>query len=116
MFLFEGNTKTIIILVISLLLLVGSIGGVFLFMKNRNTTETQFHDGNNVKENQSSSIKSPSVISGTSVSSTNDQDELSSYRTGEGQDNLTSGVDIDNQKQQQTKRGGYSKQKFDEFD
>jgi len=76
----------------------------------------QFHDDNNVKENHSSSIKSPSVISGTSVSNTNDQDELSSYLKGEGQDNLTSGVDIDNQEQQKTKRGGYSKQKFDEFD
>ena len=62
-----------------------------------------------------------SVASGTNIGDTNDEDESSSHRGSTVEDGLTLGTgvgpeNIDNQKQQKIRRGGYSKQNFDEFE
>jgi len=115
----------IIIVAIVLLLLAGILAGVFFYIKHRNATVTQFHvGGNNIKRNQPSSNVQPAIKNNANVNDIMDADELPPQRTSAGETGLTLGagvspgnidINIGNPKQQKSKRGGYSKQQFDEF-
>jgi len=78
-----------------------------------------------IKKNQVANNVQASVISAANVSDINDEVEFPSHRTSADEHGLTLGsgvspgnigLNIGNQKQQKNKRGGYSQQKFDEFE
>jgi hypothetical protein len=78
-----------------------------------------------MKENQASNNVRPSIKNDPIVSDISDVDELPPQRTSADETGLTldTGVspgnidfNIGNQKQKKNKRGGYSKQQFDEFE
>jgi hypothetical protein len=126
-FLFEEMiTIIIIIAVIAVLVIAAIITGVFFLIKRRNATGTQFNiGGNGIRANRASGNKRASDISGTNASDISDADESSSHHVNIGANNRAlssgagpgkTGVNMDDVKQQKNKRGGYSKQKFDEFE
>jgi cytoskeletal protein RodZ len=120
---FVENTKsTIIIVAIILLLLAFIIAGVFCFKKRRNEKRAGLHaDGSDMKGNQSSSNVRTSVASSTNFGENNDEDESVSHlesvvEDGLSLDNDVSSGKIADEKQQKNRRGGYSKQNFDELE
>jgi len=110
----------VVILIIVLLLLLVLLGGLFFFLKRRNAMKTLF------SPNRTSRVASP--VSKKSNASANEpiiKDELVHPDTNTSDVGLVlesdtvpvnTGIRIDSQKQQKTKRGGYSKQQFDEFE
>jgi hypothetical protein len=126
-FLFEENKKTIIIIiVIGLLLLIGVLAGVFFFIKRRNSRATRFSvGGHDNKENLTAQNERRAVKNNPAISDMSDVDEPATQRTSAGETGLTLdaganpgnlNINIGNQKQQKNKKGGYSKQQFDEFE
>jgi hypothetical protein len=112
----------VVILIIVLLLLLVLLGGLFFFLKRRNAMKTLF------SPNRTTTSRVASPVSKKSNASANEpiiKDELVHPDTNTSDVGLVlesdtvpvnTGIRIDSQKQQKIKRGGYSKQQFDEFE
>ena len=121
--------KNIVLLGVGLLLLVGAIVGAVMFTKRRGDTDGQDqpNDGSGRKGDAKRNRARSSAISGSNVSEASDGDDENPMGTAPGTDdlglhgnrpsvNLNENLVGQKQQQQKSKRTGYSKQKFDEFD
>ncbi len=119
------KSKIVIIAVIALvlLLLVGVLIGVFFLIKRRNATGAQYPVGakHNKENPTSTNTQQPTKID-TNVNDINDVDDLATQPPNSDEMDLTLNTDmnpgklgfnIGNQKQSKNKRGGYSKQQFE---
>lgn len=117
-FLFEEKSNAIIKLVIVfiILLLLALLGGLFFYLKRRNATKTQLNTDNNNKLTHSFTPK---------ITDIPNKDELAQHPREKSEDGLVLdsnvmpvnfGINLDTQKQEKNKRGGYSKQQFNEFE
>lgn len=127
----------IIIIAVCLLLLAGIMTGIMYFIKRRSASRTHPQiNSNKIQQNRVSDVVKPSIqptppvvkppIKPTPpVNNISDVNDIPSQRTSASEPGLTldtSGYpgnidfNIGKQKQQKNKRGGYTKQQFDEFE
>jgi hypothetical protein len=122
-FLEKSKTTIIAVIIFLLLLLVGVLMGIFFFIKRRNARRTQFHvDTSHNKENSTPINAQPPAEIDTKANDISDVDEIAIQPIESDDMGLTLntdmnpgniGLNIGNQKQQKNKRGGYSKQQFE---
>lgn len=116
------GTILVIVIIVLLFLLLLLLGGLFFFHKRRNAAKMPFIT------NRTTTSRVASPVSTKSDAGANDpiiKDEAVYTDTNTSEVGLAfesnpmpvnTSIGIDSKKQQKTKRGGYSKQQFDEFE